>query len=112
MMIQILLTAGFLLIALYGWAHLRKIRFVSVGMILASAAAAFLVWDPPVTTALAHALGIGRGADLMMYFFFVFVIFQIVVLHVKLRAQMSLLTELARRVALDSAQTPPHNTQR
>ena len=106
MMIQVILTLGFFLIALYGWSHLRKVRFVSIGMILASGAAMFLVWDPAVTTVVAKVLGIGRGADLVMYFFLVFVAFQLVLLHVKLRTQMTLLTELARRVAIDSAQIP------
>jgi len=32
------------------------------------------------------------------------VVFQLVLLHVKLRTQMTLLTELARRVAIESAQ--------
>ena len=104
MMIQVILTFGFFLIALYGWSHLRRIRFVSIGMILASGIAMFLVWDPAVTTSVANALGIGRGADLVMYFFLVFVVFQLVLLHVKLRTQMTLLTELARRVAIESAQ--------
>src|SRR4030095_3333915 len=108
-MTQVILTLGFFLIALYGWSHLRKVRFVSIGMILASGFAMFLVWDPGVTTAFANALGIGRGADLVMYFFLVFVVFQLVLLHVKLRAQMTLLTELARRVALDSAEIPSNN---
>ena len=109
MMIQVILTLGFLLIAAYGWTHLRKMRFVSAGMILLGGGATYLVWDPAITTAIAHAMGIGRGADLIMYFFFVFVIFQLVVLHVRLRTQMVLLTELARRVAIDSAQTPTDN---
>ena len=109
MMIQVILTVGFFLIALYGWSHLRRIRFVSIGMILASGFAMFLVWDPAVTTVVANALGIGRGADLVMYFFLVFVVFQLVLLHVKLRTQMTLLTELARRVAIGSAEVPSNN---
>jgi small membrane protein len=106
MMIQLILTFCFLLIAIYGWAHIRKMRLVSAGMVLLSVVAIYFIWDPAVTVTLAHLLGIGRGADLVMYFFFVFVVFQLIVLHVKLRAQMSLITQLARRIAIDAAQVP------
>jgi small membrane protein len=106
MIIQIILTFGFLFIAVYGWAHLAGIRLVSAGMILLSIIAIFFVWDPALTSYLARFLGIGRGSDLMMYFFFVFVISQLVVLHVKLHAQTILLTQLARRIAIESVQIP------
>jgi len=106
MMIQVILTLCFLFIILYGWAHIRPMRLVSATMILLSGAAIYFVWDPAVTTSIAHTMGIGRGADLMMYFFFVFVIFQLIMLHVKLRAQMVLLTQLARHIAMDAAKTP------
>jgi small membrane protein len=106
MIIQIILTLGFGLIALYGWAHVRRMRLVSAGMMLLSAVAIYFIWNPGVTTLLARILGIGRGADLMMYFFFVFVIFQLIVLHVKQRSQMMALTQLARRIAIDEARVP------
>jgi small membrane protein len=109
MIIQIVLTLCFLFIAFYGWAHLSKMRLVSGGMIMLSMVATYFIWDPAVTTRLANLLGIGRGADLIMYFFFVFVIFQLVVLHVKLRAQVLLLTRLARCIAIEGAKGPENN---
>jgi hypothetical protein len=101
MIIQIILTFCFLFIAIYGWAHISKVRLISAGMIFLSMFAIYFVWNPDLTSRLARLLGIGRGADLMMYFFFVFVIFQLIMLHVKLRTQMMLLTQLARQMALD-----------
>ena len=106
MIIQFMLSGCFLLIFLYGWAHLSKMRLVSAGMILLSAVAIYFVWNPSITSTLANLIGIGRGADLIMYFFFVFVIFQLVVLHVKLHTQTMLLTRLARRMAIDGAKIP------
>ena len=106
MIIQVMLSSCFLLILLYGWAHLRKMRLVSVGMILLSGVAIYFIWNPSVTSTLASLIGIGRGADLIMYFFFVFVIFQLVVLHVKLHTQTMLLTRIARRVAIEGAKVP------
>jgi hypothetical protein len=106
MIIQVILTLGFIFIALYGWAHVRRMRLVSLGMILLSGIAIYFIWDPGITTRLARILGIGRGADLMMYFFFVFVIFQLIVLHVKQRSQMLVLTQLARRIAINEARIP------
>ena len=106
MIIQVILTLGFIFIAFYGWAHIRTMRLVSAGMILLSGIAIYFIWNPGITTRLASILGIGRGADLMMYFFFVFVIFQLVVLHVKQRSQMMVLTQLARRIAIYEARIP------
>jgi small membrane protein len=112
MIIQVILTIGFLFIAFYGWAHVRRMRLVSLGMVLLSVVAIYFIWNPAMTTTLANLMGIGRGADLMMYFFFVFVIFQLIILHVKLRNQNVLLTQLSRRIAIDAAQVPEGNEPR
>jgi hypothetical protein len=106
MIIQIILSSCFFFIALYGVAHLRKIKLVSTGMILLSVVAIYFIWNPGITNTLANLIGIGRGADLMMYCFLVFVIFQLIVLHVKLHTQTMLLTKLARRVAIEGAKIP------
>jgi small membrane protein len=106
MIIQVILTLCFFFVAFYGWAHLRRMRVVSAGMISLGVVAIYFIWNPDVTSTLARLLGIGRGADLIMYFFFVFMIFQIIVLHVKLRSQLMLLTQLARRIAIETTQTP------
>ena len=111
MIIQIILTLCFVTMAVYGWAQMSSVRLISMNLMLLSMIATFLVWNPDLTTTLAHALGVGRGADLMMYFFFVFVISQLVMLHVRLRSQMVLLTQLARRMALDEAQVHEHRPE-
>ena len=71
-----------------------------------------LVLNPELTNRAAAALGIGRGADLMFYFFIVFCLFHFATTAATLRRLQRDLGELTRIVALqDSAargpQAPP-----
>ena len=110
MSIQILLTACFAAVALYALAQHSRIRLIARGLILLSVTAIFFVWNPGLTTAIAALLGIGRGADLVMYFLFVLLVFQLLVLHLKLQSQLALITRLARRLAMDDARFPMNAT--
>lgn len=101
MIIQVILTLSFLAVAVYGWAHLSRVRLISSGMVLLSVVAIGFVWKPDLASRLATLLGVGRGTDLVLYSLFVFVVFQFVILHVKLNTQMTLITQLARQIALD-----------
>ena len=106
MSIQILLTACFGAVALYALAQHSRIRIIARGLILLSLTAIFFVWNPGLTSTIASYLGIGRGTDLVMYFLFVLLVFQLLVLHLKLQNQLVLITRLARRFAIDSARFP------
>ena len=106
MSIQILLTACFGGVALYAFAQHSRIRIIARGLILLNLTAIFFVWNPGLTSTIAVFLGIGRGTDLVMYFLFVLLVFQLLVLHLKLQNQLVLITQLARRSAIAGARFP------
>lgn len=106
MSMQIILTVCFGAVALYALAQHARIRIIARGLILLSLTAIFFVWNPGLTSTIAGYLGIGRGTDLVMYFLFVLLVFQLLVVHLKLQSQLVLITRLARRFAIDGARFP------
>ena len=67
---------------------------------------------PRLTTQVANAVGVGRGADLLLY---ALVIAFLLNVHSSFRRKASLerqITRLARRVAIDAAPEPPAEARR
>jgi hypothetical protein len=62
-----------------------------------------LVIDPEISNWLAHRIGIGRGADLIMYIFFVFCLFRFVGIASQSNAVERQLTRIVRAMAIDNA---------
>jgi len=62
-----------------------------------------LILNPEWTNIIAKWLGIGRGADLMFYFFIVFCLFHFATTAATLRRMQRDLATLAQQVALDDA---------
>lgn len=72
--------------------------------------AAFAVWsilDPTIWTRIAHLVGIGRGADLILYGLVVAFFGFVVTTFRRFRDMEVRYTRLARRLALDEAPPPP-----
>lgn len=61
---------------------------------------------PSLSTEVANMIGVGRGADLILYIISIISLAGIFNLHLKLRQAAELQTELVRKVALMSVQTP------
>jgi hypothetical protein len=102
-MIQILLSLALVGCAWYGYAQRSNARFVSGGIALVSAMGLYFVWLPEQATTVARYVGVGRGADLVLY---VWVVLSMAIglnLHLKLNAQLRVITDLARHVALQEA---------
>jgi hypothetical protein len=81
-------------------------RWVYLASALVWLAAGMAIAAPDSTTTIAHALGIGRGADLLTYVLaiaFVLVTFYFYHRHRQLTVQ---LTELTRHIALREARPP------
>jgi hypothetical protein len=102
MIIQFLLSLGlagclFYVISL-GRAY-RSMRLALFGIVLIGLV---FVWVPNTTNAIASLVGVGRGADLIMYLWIVLNLLFIVRLHIKLREQSETLTQLARKLALNN----------
>lgn len=102
MIIQILLSlglAGCLFYVVSLGRTYRTMRLVLFSVILIGFV---FVWIPDITNAIATFVGVGRGADLIMYIWIVLNLLFILRLHIKLREQSEALTQLARRITLSN----------
>jgi hypothetical protein len=79
----------------------RSIRLVLFAIVLIGL---IFVWIPDLTNAIARLVGVGRGADLIMYIWIVLNLLFILRLHIKMREQSEALTQLARQIALNNAE--------
>jgi small membrane protein len=91
-------------IVLYAWVEHRRSPVVGLLSMLAAFAGLYFVWMPAQATMLAEMFGIGRGVDLIIYTWVVISLLVLLNLHLKLRAQMELITSLARALAIAGAQ--------
>jgi hypothetical protein len=83
-------------------------RLLSRMVILAFVASgAVFVVNPEWTNRIAHALGVGRGADLILYLLFPTTITLFLYLYRKNRELHEKLTNLARSIALQQAHPAP-----
>lgn len=101
MIISFLLVIFLSGVALYAYKIIAK-GGVTVGLslIALSILGVVLVIFPEKSTVIANYLGVGRGADLLLYFFFVTMMLLVFHIHMKFRKQSIMITELARHVAL------------
>jgi hypothetical protein len=107
MIIQSILSLGLLGCLFYvvslGNAN-RAMRVLLFGIVMLGFV---FVWMPGITNVIAAYVGVGRGADLVMYIWIVLNLLFILRLHLKLREQSEALTLLARRIALSSSAQQP-----
>lgn len=101
MIIKLILSAALMGIGLYALSQRRATRLFHGFMIFMVATGAYFVWFPDHATDIANVLGVGRGTDLLLYCWVVISLLLIVSLHLRLRRQRTLITELARHVALE-----------
>jgi hypothetical protein len=100
MLAQLVLSALLSAILLYAWTEYRRAPAIGFAAVLAALGGLYFVWVPSHATALAEIAGVGRGVDLIIYIWVVISLLIVLNLHLKLRSQMELLTQLAREVAI------------
>lgn len=110
--IRVLLTVGLITFLVYGTSQREKSPFVFYATLAIAAAGLFFVWVPEQANALAYILGVGRGADLILYCWILTSLIVALNLHVLIRANLQLTTELARQLALSHPLEPPARAQR
>ncbi|MGV8972738.1 MAG: DUF2304 domain-containing protein [Rhodoglobus sp.] len=76
-------------------------------MLIFIVAAASSVFFPQVWTYAANAVGVGRGADLLLYFMVLTFLGFVATTYRRFRQNEEQLTELARQLALARADLPP-----
>lgn len=104
MILQILLGASLLFIVVYAFTQKMKSPFVSRTTMFCALAGQYFIWVPNHATVIAHAMGIGRGADLIFYIWIVISSAILLNLHFKVRSNLELVTSLARKVAIGEAE--------
>ena len=87
---------------------MRSAPAIGLAAVLAACGGLYFVWFPSHATILAELAGIGRGVDLILYVWVVISLLIVLNLHLKLRAQMELITALAREIAIVKAQSSHH----
>lgn len=106
MIAQVVLSLLLGIVLLYAWAQYRRSPIVTILSCVVSLMGFYFVWFPSHATRVAEFVGIGRGADLILYVWACISLVVLLNLHLKLRTQHELLTQLARSIALANATLP------
>jgi hypothetical protein len=82
----------------------RKISFVAmISWFLLWIAVEIIIWRPDVTTSLAKILGIGRGADLLIYGSLLVIFYSVFRIYIKFEDLERQITTLVRKIALEKS---------
>ena len=103
MIIQLLLIAGLLSCLFYAVLQRHKSRRISIAIALVALAGIYFVLFPGQTAVVAHYVGVGRGADLVLYCWQVIGLMILVNLQFRILALQGMVTVLAREITLLSA---------
>ncbi len=112
MLIQVILTAALAAILAYAQVQRRTSSIMGVLTSVVALGGIGLVWTPSLANTLAHAVGVGRGADLVFYVFIAVTMFICLCLHLRVEATNQTMTEVIRTMALQGARlpAPPEHT--
>ena len=102
--IQVVLTAGIILIAAYMYLRLRNTFLDLILILLFLITGVVFVIFNEITDKMAHFLGIGRGADMIFYLGLLFLFFLMLKLYARLRRVEENLTELVRKKSIEDAE--------
>ena len=103
-LIQVVLTAGIVIIAAYMYLRLRSsILDVILILVFLITGVVFVMFNE-VTDVIAHFLGISRGADMIFYLGILFLFFLILKLYSRLRKVEEKFTEFVRSKSLEEAE--------
>lgn len=112
--IQLLLVVG--IVVIVGWLFMKRgAKQLAVRRLLILAFAVFAVAAvlfPGVLTNVAHLVGVGRGADLLLYATVLVLLGFLALQEARTKAAEKRTTYLARRLALDEAEQPDQYRER
>jgi hypothetical protein len=100
-LIAALVAAAYLL--LHGRPSALNLLLRRTLMLLAICCGVVAVLVPEAVTAVAHVVGVGRGADLLLYLACVTFLFTTIGLHLRLASLRDQYVALAREIAIDRA---------
>jgi hypothetical protein len=100
MIAQVLFTLALLTVVLIAFAQLSQLPLIGGASICVALFGIYLVWMPEDATHIAHFVGVGRGADLIMYVWILISFSVWLLIYLSVRDQLQLITSLARNIAL------------
>lgn len=100
MIAKVLLTVALSGAWLYVLIQSGILKLVRLALYCVIAGGIYFVWFPDQASAVANVLGIGRGADLIFYTWIILSFGVLINVHLKLRRNLNLLTQLARHLAI------------
>lgn len=103
-LIQIILSACVLLIAVYMYVRLRSTLLDVILIIIFLVTGIIFILFPETTNDIAHWAGVSRGADLLFYLAILFLFFLILKLYARQRRIEQKFTELIRSKSLEEAE--------
>jgi len=106
MIIQIFLSGVLVSVAIVVALQRTSTNLVRLAVLGVIALGVYFVWAPEQSNALAHAVGIGRGADLLFYLWVIITLALIMFMYLKIQRLSHRLAELARAVALAHPEQP------
>ena len=109
MIIKILLSVGLFLPLSYVLVQRNPPRLIRLSIIVAVVVGEYFVWLPNQTNSIAHFVGVGRGADLIMYCWILVSMLLILNNIFGNRSTNQKLIKLARRIALYEARNDADN---
>lgn len=101
--IQIILVAGLLFIAMYMYIRLRTSILDIVLIIVFMTVGILMVIFPDYTSKIANKVGVGRGVDLVFYLGFLFLTFIILKLYARIRRLEQNFTKTVREKSVEEA---------
>jgi hypothetical protein len=104
MIAQSLLTIALVGSLIYILGQKRLLGTIRLSLYIVICAGIFFVWSPDQSTAIANHLGVGRGVDLIYYIWIVLSLAVFINIHLKLRENTTLVTQLVRQIAIAQAQ--------
>lgn len=110
--IQILLIAGFLVLLLALLTNPRNLKIQAgkkiLGILFIVAAVFFIIF-PDKSNDIAHFVGVGRGADLLLYILILSFIFVTLSFYLRIKEEQNRTVKIARKIAILEANGSLHN---
>jgi len=106
MTIKIVLIALFSLIGLVAISQLRAARILSGTLIVLCGLAIISILYQDLANTIAHAVGVGRGADLVLYLFIPAALLMQLLQYLSYKSLERSITDLSRHLALATVRAP------
>lgn len=103
MIIKVLLISVLVGVLIYAGAQRNRAPVLSIFMALFSMTGGAFVIMPELTNQIAQIVGVGRGADLVLYCFVVLMLVAVFNIHLRLRSEKEDMTKIARALAIMAA---------